>query len=112
MWLFITTSDKYDRAFSLVGGHFYLNFEEDDAGNEDRRQPYIELAYPVHRFVLKFEPAGAAEQFYQRLKSAIKIGRSQFDSADEGFVITEMTEEPCDVNVVAYEDALAVRVAE
>jgi len=112
MWLFITTSDKYDRAFSLVGGHFYLNFEEDDDGNENRQLPYIELAYPVHQFVLKFEPATAANQFYDRLKSAIKIGRSTFDSVDEGFVINYMEEEPCEVNVSSYEDALAVRVEE
>ena len=112
MWLFITTSDKYDRALSLVGGHIYLNYEEDDNGNENRRNPYIELAYPAHRFVLKFEPASAAEQFYQRLKSAIKIGRSQFDSTDEGFVITEMEEEASEIQVSSYEDALSVRVAE
>ena len=112
MWLFITTDDKYDRAFSLVGGHFYLNFEEDENGEENRRLPYFELAYPVHRFVLKFQPASAAEQFYQRLKSAIKTGRAQFDSVDEGFVITYMEEEPCEVNVSSYEDALAVRSVE
>ncbi len=112
MWLFITTSDKYDRALSLVGGHFYLNFEEDDNGNENRRMPYIELAYPSHRFVLKFEPVNAAEQFYQRLKSAIKIGRTQFDSVDEGFVINYLEEEPSEIQVSSYEDALSVRVAE
>jgi hypothetical protein len=112
MWLFITTSDKYERALSLVGGHFYLNYEEDDNGNENRRAPYIELAYPVHRFVLKFEPAPAAEQFYQRLKSAIKIGRTQFDSTEEGFTINYMEEEPVEVQVSSYEDAVAVRVAE
>jgi hypothetical protein len=112
MWLFITTNDKYDRAFSLVGGHFYLNYEEDDNGNENRRLPYIELAYPVHRFVVKFEPAAAAEQFYQRLKSAIKIGRANFDSVEEGFVITYLEEEPCEVEVGPYDEALDVRVVQ
>ena len=112
MWLFITTDDKYDRAFSLVGGHFYLNYEEDDNGDENRRMPYIELAYPVHRFVLKFEPAAAAEQFYQRMKSAIKMGRTTFDNVDEGFKITYMEEEPCDVQVSSYEEALDVRAVE
>jgi hypothetical protein len=99
MWVFVSTSDKYERAFSLNGGHFYLNYEEDDAGNENRRQPYVELAYQAHRFVLKFEPAAAAEQFYQRLKSAIKIGRTSFDTTEEGFVVTYLEEEACELFV-------------
>lgn len=112
MWLFITTDDKYERAYSLVGGHFYLNYEEDEDGNENRRLPYIELAYPIHHFVLKFEPAGAAEQFYQRLKSAIKMGRTVFDTVDEGFKITDLSEEATEVLVNSYEDALEVRAVE
>jgi hypothetical protein len=103
MWLFITTQDKYERAFNLVGGHFYLNFEEDEGG-ENRRRPYVELAYQAHRFVLKFEPATAAEQFYQRLKSSIKIGRSAFDSTEEGFVVSYLEEEACELQVTSSEE--------
>ena len=112
MWLFITTNDKYERAFSLTGGHVYLNYEEDDSGNENRSMPYIELAYLSHRFVVKFEPLSSAEQFYQRLKSAIKIGRSQFDNVEEGFKIVYMEEEPTEIQVSSYEDALNVRAVE
>ncbi|HLJ55259.1 MAG TPA: hypothetical protein VKT77_09475 [Chthonomonadaceae bacterium] len=109
MWLFITTNDRYERALSLSGGNFYLNYDEDDNGNEDRRQPYIEIAYPTHRFVVKFEPVQAAEQFYQRLKSAIKINRQHFDNAEEGFVVSYFDEEATEMQVSAYEDALPVR---
>jgi hypothetical protein len=93
MWLFITTDDQYERAFNMISGHVYLNYETDDDDEEDRRKPYIELSFPAENFVVKFEPAGAAEQYYQRLKSAIKMGRTQFDNVEEGFRIVYMENE-------------------
>jgi len=93
MWLFITTDDRYERAFNLISGHVYLNYEENDDGEEDRRMPYVELSFPAENFVMKFEPASSAEQFYQRLKSAIKMGRSQFDNVEEGFRVTYLENE-------------------
>jgi hypothetical protein len=93
MWLFITTDDRYERAFNMIGGHIYLNYEEDDDGEEDRHKPYIELSFPAENFVVKFEPASGAEQFYQRVKSAIKMGRSQFDNVEEGLRIVYMENE-------------------